>query len=149
MKYLVLFLFALLAVANVSAYQCGRYQCAPGHSCICDAGVFRCVYRCEELTIIQTVTNHWVDGEQHPSVQVSVEIINHTSRTVKDIIIATDVSLNSNQMWGVEKCELIEGLTLIDLPSYVEIAPGKSHTFGYIAKGNTSAHLWPQRVYIM
>ncbi|KAK5583031.1 hypothetical protein RB653_004622 [Dictyostelium firmibasis] len=143
-NFIAILLFALLAISFTSAnYQCGRYACLTGHSCICDNGVYRCVYVCEELTITQTITNSWVDGEKNPNVQVSVEVLNHTHRTIKDIVIATDVKLNSGQIWGAQ----LNGFFL-DFPDYISIAPGQNHTFGYINKGTHAAHLWVQHVYI-
>ncbi|KAN0044962.1 hypothetical protein ACTA71_006489 [Dictyostelium dimigraforme] len=144
MKYLIAILLALLAVSVTSAsYQCGRYACLPGHSCICDNGVFKCVYVCEELTIIQTVTEHWVDGAEGPSVKVDVEVINHTTRTIKDIIIATDAKLNAGQIWGAS----LNGF-LINMADYFTVAPSQNFHFGYINKGNFAAHLWVQSIYI-
>ncbi|KAK5579459.1 hypothetical protein RB653_009142 [Dictyostelium firmibasis] len=144
MKFLLVILFALIAISVSSAhYQCGRYACLPGHSCICDNGIFRCVYVCEELTITQTITDRWVDGAEGPSVKVSVNVLNHTYRTVKDILIATDANLNAGQIWGAH----LNGF-LLDFPDYVSIAPGMNHTWGYINKGNNAAHLWVQKVYI-
>ncbi|KAK5581575.1 hypothetical protein RB653_001612 [Dictyostelium firmibasis] len=144
MKYLIAILLALLAVSVTSAhYQCGKYACLPGHSCICDNGVFKCVYVCEELTIIQTVTERWVDGVEGPSVKVNVEVLNHTHRTIKDIVIATDAKLNAGQIWGAQ----LNGF-LLNMASYVSIAPGKTYNFGYINKGDHVAHLWVQNIYI-
>ncbi|KAK5582997.1 hypothetical protein RB653_004587 [Dictyostelium firmibasis] len=144
MKYLIAILLALLTISVTSAhYQCGKYDCLPGHSCVCDNGVFRCVYVCEELTIIQTVTERWVDGAEGPSVKVNVEVLNHTHRTIKDIIIATDAKLNAGQIWGAQ----LNGF-LLNMASYVSIAPGQTYSFGYINKGNHTAHLWVQNIYI-
>ncbi|KAN0028740.1 hypothetical protein ACTFIV_010593 [Dictyostelium citrinum] len=149
MKFLFLVLFTLLAVSFASAghpnYQCGRYQCAPGYSCVCDAGVYKCVYHCNELTIVQTIVNSWADNNgSEPKVQVSVDIINKSNRTVKDVIIATDADLAFNQIWGVNK----NGF-LLDLPNYATIAPGAKYTFGYINNGKTAAHLYVANVYLI
>ncbi|KAM9952867.1 hypothetical protein ACTFIR_007923 [Dictyostelium discoideum] len=144
MKYLIAILLALLAVSVTSAnFQCGKYDCLPGHSCICDNGIFKCVYVCEELTIVQTVTESWVDGANGPSVKVDVEVINHTHRTIKDIVIATDAKLNAGQIWGAQLNDFY-----INMASYVSIAPGKSYHFGYINKGDHAAHLWVQNIFI-
>ncbi|KAN0006877.1 hypothetical protein ACTFIU_005070 [Dictyostelium citrinum] len=144
MKFLIAILLALLAVSVSSAhFQCGRYACLPGHTCICDNGVFKCVYVCEELIITQTVTERWVDGANGPSVKVEVEAYNHTPHTIKDIVIATDAQLNAGQIWGAQ----LNGF-LLNMASYVSIAPGQSHHFGYINKGDHAAHLWVQNIYI-
>ncbi|KAM9989281.1 hypothetical protein ACTFIY_005326 [Dictyostelium cf. discoideum] len=130
MKYLIAILLALLAVSVTSAhYQCGRYACLPGHTCICDNGIFKCVYVCEELIITQTITERWVDGTDGPSVKVEVEAYNHTPHTIKDIVIATDAKLNAGQIWGAQ-------------------LNGQTHKFGYINKGDHAAHLWVQNIYI-
>ncbi|KAN0055143.1 hypothetical protein ACTA71_008236 [Dictyostelium dimigraforme] len=147
MKFLFLVLVALLAVSFASAnYQCGKYQCAPGYSCVCDGGVYRCVYHCSELTIVQTIVNSWADNNgTEPKVQVSVDIINNTHRTVKDVIIATDTSLLAfNQIWGVNK----NGY-LLDLPSYATIAAGAKYNFGYICQGKSALHLYVGNVYLI
>ncbi|EAL68372.1 hypothetical protein DDB_G0278399 [Dictyostelium discoideum AX4] len=148
MKFIItILLFALLTISFSSAsedsFQCGRYACLPGHSCICDNGVYRCVYVCEEVTIVQTITDSWVDSEKKPSVKVNVDVINHTHRTIKDIVIATDAHLNSGQIWGAH----LNGF-LLDFPDYVSIAPGQIHSFGYINRGTSAAHLWVQHVFI-
>ncbi|EAL68384.1 hypothetical protein DDB_G0278423 [Dictyostelium discoideum AX4] len=144
MKYLIAILLALLAISVTSAhYQCGRYACLPGHTCICDNGVFKCVYVCDELIITQTVTESWVDGADGPSVKVEVEAYNHTPHTIKDIVIATDAKLNAGQIWGAQ----LNGFFL-NMASYVSIAPGQTHKFGYINKGDHAARLWVQNIYI-
>ncbi|EGC32011.1 hypothetical protein DICPUDRAFT_12263, partial [Dictyostelium purpureum] len=151
MKFIAILLLALLAIATTSANAnvCGRYACAPGHSCICDKGVFRCVYQCNELQIVQTVVNRWTDGSEGPSVQVQVQIINHSGVSIKDLVIASAVKLNANQIWGVDKCTFSNGITIMDLPNYQNgIANGSSYSFGYIAKGDHAANLYVQKVYL-
>ncbi|KAM9962968.1 hypothetical protein ACTFIW_006189 [Dictyostelium discoideum] len=141
MKYLITVLLLLFVVSLCSSYQCGYYSCTPGHTCTNSDGEFKCVYNKDELIISQLVTNSWYDPTNGVSVQVLANVINHTHRTIKNIIIASDVKLNNHQIWGAE----INGF-LIDFPDYVSIAPGKNHTFGYISYGASAAHLWVQRV---
>ncbi|EGC36830.1 hypothetical protein DICPUDRAFT_31231 [Dictyostelium purpureum] len=153
MKFLVTILVALLAVSFASAtspFQCGpRNVCQPFQSCVCDHGVFKCVYDCPEVQIVQTIFNRWADNNgNQPSVQVQVDIINRTNRNIKDIIIATDVNLNSNQIWGVDKIFVSNGITVIDLPSYVDIAAHGKYSFGYINRGNSAAHLYVKNVLV-
>ncbi|EGC33446.1 hypothetical protein DICPUDRAFT_36696 [Dictyostelium purpureum] len=151
MKFLAILLLALLAISSASAnYQCGRFACLPGHSCICDKGIFRCVYECNDLQIVQTVVNRWTDGAEGPSVQVQVQIINHSGVSIKDLVMASAVKLNANQIWGVDKCTFDNGITIMDLPNYQNgIANGSSYSFGYVAKGDKAAHLYVQKVYLM
>ncbi|KAF2075555.1 hypothetical protein CYY_003141 [Polysphondylium violaceum] len=127
MKVFVALLFALIAVSISSAsandFQCGVYRCPDMHACVCDAGVFRCVYRSQ--------------------VEVSVKNVGH--RMVKDVTIGT-VGMNlkdNNAIWGIS----VEGRD-IHLPSYVDLAPGQTHQFGYINKGNNAATLYVKNVKI-
>ncbi|KAK5582998.1 hypothetical protein RB653_004588 [Dictyostelium firmibasis] len=141
MKIFIAIIFILLSISICSSYQCGYYSCLPGHTCTNSDGEFKCVYNKDELIISQIITNSWADPINGPNVQVMVNVINHTHRTIKDIIIATDVKLNNGQIWGAQ----LNGF-LINFPDYVSIAPGKNHTFGYINRGVSAAHLWVQKV---
>ncbi|KAN0006878.1 hypothetical protein ACTFIU_005071 [Dictyostelium citrinum] len=142
MKYFITALFVLLVVVSqCSSYRCGYYSCLPGHTCTNIDGQFKCQYNKDELIISQVVTNSWSDPTNGPSVQVKVDVNNYTHRTIKNIIIASDVKLNNGQIWGAK----LNGF-LIDFPDYVSIAPGKNHTFGYINYGVSAAHLWVQHV---
>ncbi|EGC38071.1 hypothetical protein DICPUDRAFT_149279 [Dictyostelium purpureum] len=151
MKFLLILLVALLAISAVSANQCGRFVCLPGHSCIGNKGVWGCHYHCEELVIEQKVVNNWTDGVNGPaSVQVQVTITNRSHQNIKDIIIASAVQLNNNQMWGVDHCTFENGVTLMDLPNYAQgIAPGASYTFGYVARGSSAANLYVEHILLM
>ncbi|KAF2075061.1 hypothetical protein CYY_003628 [Polysphondylium violaceum] len=148
MKFFVALLFALIAISVSSTaahdFQCGVYRCPDMHACVCDAGVFRCVYRCDEVIITQTVTRRWADNNgQLPYAQVEVSVKNVGHRMVKDVTIGT-VGMNlkdNNAIWGIST----QGND-IHLPSYVDLAPGQTHQFGYINKGNNAATLYVKNV---
>ncbi|KAN0045265.1 hypothetical protein ACTA71_005642 [Dictyostelium dimigraforme] len=141
MKLIISFLLLFFVFSQCNSYQCGYYSCLPGHTCTNTDGIFKCVYNRDELIISQVVTNSWSDPTNGPSVQIKVNIINHTHRTINNIIIASDVKLNNGQIWGAT----LNGF-LIQLPEYVSIAPGKNHSIGYIQNGVSPAHLWVQNV---
>ncbi|KAF2069841.1 hypothetical protein CYY_008846 [Polysphondylium violaceum] len=147
MKFLTALLFALIAISISSAvadHQCGVHKCPDMHACVCEAGVFRCVFRCDDVIITQTVTRRWADnGGASPFAQVEVSVKNTGHRMVKDVTIGT-VGMNlkdNNAIWGisVEDCD-------IHLPSYVDLAPHQTHTFGYINKGHDAAHLYVKNI---
>ncbi|EGC37923.1 hypothetical protein DICPUDRAFT_53662 [Dictyostelium purpureum] len=149
LKTLIILVFLVFNLAFSIEVKCGGVTCLPNQTCKTEYLIQHCVYNSEDLTIIQNVMKRWNDSDSNPSIQVSVDIINQTNRLIKNIVVAADVHLNNDQMWGISKCSYADNISIINFPNYLNLKPSQTHNFGYIAKGNNTAHLYVQHIYIL
>ncbi|KAF2071266.1 hypothetical protein CYY_007424 [Polysphondylium violaceum] len=141
MKLLTILLVSLLSVSLISAHQCGVHQCDELNTCVLD-GTYSCHYHCNEIMIEQSIVSKWSDDNNtEPNLQVEVKIINVGHRHIRDVIIGT-IRIDEQRIWGVT----IDQGKNIHLPSYVTLAPGESHSFGYLKRGHFAATLFVKAV---
>eukprot|EP01133_Synstelium_polycarpum_P007492 gene7492-8765_t len=144
-------LFVLLAlVATASAhfqpYQCGPNRCNLYHSCIYDCNTFvhGCFDNCEHVTLQQRMDHSWVENGV-TYVQVEGTLINNGPRSVKNVIIGTDMTLNlkDGTISNLVRLGMFDlGLTTDELHS------GQTYTFSYTNR-DQAAHMYIKNVDLM
>ncbi|EFA82850.1 hypothetical protein PPL_04545 [Heterostelium album PN500] len=146
---IALFSLLLVALTCLSAVNstfvvgtCDSSKCGAGQVCICEGGVSHCVLldQCHDVAIVQTIEHSWVENGQSFTLY-RVHVFNYGPRTLKNIAIQTDCTLDPRDQNSVWNIEYHNGF--FSLPSYGQgIATGKEFVFGYIDRGMRSPNLF-------
>ncbi|EFA84204.1 hypothetical protein PPL_03280 [Heterostelium album PN500] len=146
---IAIFAMLLVAFTCLSAVNstfivgtCDSSKCGFGQVCICEGGVNHCVLldQCDEVAVVQTIEHSWVENGQSFTLY-RVHVFNYGPRTLKNIAIQTDCTLDPRDQSSVWNVVYNNGF--FSLPSYGQgIATGKEFVFGYIDRGMRSPNLF-------
>ncbi|KAF2074560.1 hypothetical protein CYY_004142 [Polysphondylium violaceum] len=142
----VLFVTIILCNNTVYSFRCGDnnvHNCMSGQICLIQKDKdYQCVYRYDDITIEQNITNSWINNERDQNILVQVLIKNNNiKKTIENMVLGT-INFNPSSIWG-SGLQFDSNLDEIKIDQ-ISITPFKTYHFGYISKSDSPASFSPK-----